>query len=98
MARRRLRKRCTQEKQLGYRVVGHHGVLCPRCRQRTEIREHVLLTQRHLRRPYYFSRWFYCRNPSCPVTLHMSEEFKVRRANNEQTSRTATAVEPNNPR
>jgi hypothetical protein len=98
MARRRLRKRRPQERQQNYRVVGQHGVLCPRCRQPTEIREHILLTKRHLRQPYYFSRWFYCRNPSCPVTLHMSEAFKVRRPNHEQTSRTATAVEPNKPR
>ena len=91
MAIRRLRRWSQQDKK--YCVVGHDGLPCPRCRQPMEIREHVLITKRHLQQPYYFSRWFYCRNPRCPVTLHLSEAFKVRRLNNEQTSRTATAAE-----
>ena len=62
-----------------YRVIGRNGIPCPRCGQQTEMREHVAITDKHLRQPYYFSRWFYCRNPQCPVTLHVTENFKVRR-------------------
>ena len=63
------------------RVIGRNGIPCPRCGEPTEIREHVAITDKHLRQPYYFSRWFYCRNPKCRVTLHTIEEFKVRRSN-----------------
>jgi hypothetical protein len=63
----------------GYRVIGGNGLPCPRCGQATQIREHVAITDKHLRQPYYFSRWFYCRNPQCPVTMHVTENFKVRR-------------------
>jgi hypothetical protein len=60
-----------------YRVVGHDGMPCPRCGEPTEIREHTEITKQHLRQPFYFSRWFYCRNHECKVTLHMVEQFKV---------------------
>jgi hypothetical protein len=60
-----------------HRTVSGEGVRCPRCDLPTEIREHREITAKHLSQPYYFTRWFYCRNPNCPVTLHMSEAYKV---------------------
>jgi hypothetical protein len=53
------------------------GDPCPRCCQPTEIREHPEITEKHRRQPYYFTRWFYCTNPHCIVTLHMAERYKV---------------------
>lgn len=60
-----------------FKIIGFDGIPCPRCRQRTQIREHVAITEKHLRQPFYFSRWFYCVNKHCKVSLHMAEEFKV---------------------
>jgi hypothetical protein len=60
-----------------HKVVGQNGIPCPRCGCLTEIREHTEITAKQLAKPYYFTRWYYCRNPHCVVTLHMSEEFKV---------------------
>ena len=62
-----------------YRVIPGHGVACPGCGRPTQVRKHVAITKKHLRQPYYFDRWFYCCNPRCFVTLHVAEEFKVRR-------------------
>jgi hypothetical protein len=53
------------------------GDPCPRCCRPTEIREHPEITEKHRRQPYYFTRWFFCTNPDCKVTLHMSERYKV---------------------
>ena len=63
-----------------YRVIPGEGIPCPRCGEPTQIRKHLAITDRHLQQPYYFSRWFYCRNSHCAVTVHVTEEFKVRRA------------------
>lgn len=58
-------------------VVPGEGDSCPRCGRSTQIREHDEIREKHLRQPYYFSRWFYCCNPACVVTLHMAERYKV---------------------
>ncbi len=61
-----------------YVVVPEPGMPCPRCGQPTEIREHAKLTEKHLvKQPYYFTRWFYCKNVGCKVSTHMSEAYKV---------------------
>jgi hypothetical protein len=61
-----------------YVVVPELGMPCPKCGTPTEIREHKTLTPKHLvKQPYYFSRWFYCKAPSCKVSTHMSEQYKV---------------------
>jgi hypothetical protein len=58
-------------------VVAGEGPPCPRCARPTQIREHDRIKAKHLRQPYYFTRWFYCTNARCKVTLHMEERFKV---------------------
>jgi hypothetical protein len=42
-----------------------------------QIREHGRIRQKHLRQPYYYSRWYKCRHGDCRTTLVMPEEFKV---------------------
>jgi hypothetical protein len=75
----RYQRKSQPQRLRSYHVVGRNGVPCPRCGEPTEIREHMSITDKHLRQPYYFRRWFYCRNPSCSVTLHLVEDFKERR-------------------
>jgi hypothetical protein len=57
--------------------LGRIGDPCPRCGQLTEVREHRSVTAKLLRQPFYYSRWFYCTNPSCRTTLIMPEHFRV---------------------
>ena len=58
-------------------VVGKNGDPCPRCGCRTEIRQHKQIRAKHLRQPFYYSRWYYCVNPGCRTTQIMLEKFKV---------------------
>ena len=50
---------------------------CPRCERLMQVRAHVAITEKQLRKPYYFSRWYCCVNNNCRTTLVMPEEFKV---------------------
>lgn len=60
-----------------HQTAGHDGDPCPHCRRPMEIRQHAKLTAKHLRQPYYFSRWFECTRTDCPTTLVMPPRFKV---------------------
>jgi hypothetical protein len=42
-----------------------------------EVREHASIGPKQLRQPYYYSRWYCCRNKQCRTTLVMPDEFKV---------------------
>ena len=59
------------------RVIAGVGPACSRCGEPTEVREHGEVTAKMLRQPFYFSRWYYCRNRECRTTLIMPDEFKV---------------------
>ena len=43
-----------------------------------QIREYSNLTDKHLYRPYFYTRWFCCVNKSCRTTLVMPVRYKVR--------------------
>jgi hypothetical protein len=58
-------------------IVPGKGPPCARCGWSTQIREHAVITERELRKPYYFRRWFRCINRKCKTTLIMPDEFKV---------------------
>jgi hypothetical protein len=60
-----------------FNVLGYDGDPCHRCGKLTQIREHIEIKQRHLKQPFYYSRWFCCVNPNCRTTLIMPERFKV---------------------
>lgn len=60
-----------------YRITGEQGINCPKCARPTQTREHTELRAKHFKQPYYFKKWYYCTNQSCPVTTHMAEEHKV---------------------
>jgi hypothetical protein len=58
-------------------IEDNAGGPCPRCGRATEVRQHPSITAKELRRPYYFSRWFICRNPHCQTTVITREKDKV---------------------
>jgi hypothetical protein len=60
-------------------VDGELGDACPRCGHATEVREHKEITDRQLRQPYYFARWFHCTNVRCRTTLIMPDRYRVYR-------------------
>lgn len=57
--------------------ISTDGRPCPRCKQPTHVYEHEKITDHELRRPFYYSRWYKCVNPSCITTMIMPEQFKV---------------------
>jgi hypothetical protein len=59
------------------RIVEGAGIDCPRCGKPTQIREHKQVTDKQLRQPFYYSRWFCCLNRKCRTTLVMMDEHKV---------------------
>jgi hypothetical protein len=59
------------------KIVGFDGPPCRRCGCPTEIREHERVTEKELGKPFYYRRWYNCRNRDCRTTLIMPDEFKV---------------------
>jgi len=58
-------------------VIAGAGDPCPRCGRPTEIREHPRITDRERRRPYYYQRWFYCRNTACRTSTIVAERYRI---------------------
>ena len=58
-------------------IRSEEGDPCPRCNQPTQVREHRHLTDKLLKQPFYYTRWFYCRNKHCKTTTIMQDKFKV---------------------
>src|SRR5262245_6923748 len=67
----------SKQRKQNRRIVDGYGDACPRCGRKTQIREHVAITERELAKPFYYSRWFKCLNPHCKTTLIMPEKFRV---------------------
>lgn len=65
------------KKSNNMKIVGLDGPPCPRCGCPTEIREHERITEKELAKPFYYSRWYICRNRDCTTTNIMPQEFKV---------------------
>lgn len=72
-------------------TLGTSGVCCPRCGRATEIREHKAIGPRDLRRPFFYSRWFYCANPRCKTSTVVLSEYRVFNVEPE-TERRMTAI------
>lgn len=60
-----------------HRTTDEVGKPCIKCGTLTQVREHTHLTDKHLRQPYYFSKWYCCINPNCKTTIFMDEKYKV---------------------
>ena len=77
---------------MSYNIVGSSGDPCPRCGRATEIREHRYITAKELRRPFYYSRWFFCRNPRCKTSTIVLPEYRVSNAVTSEPERRMTAI------
>lgn len=64
-------------------IIPGPGDPCPRCDRPTQIREHTFVSEKHLRQPFYYSRWFYCTNKHCRTGPVMPARFKVMRDDQE---------------
>lgn len=49
---------------------------CPKCGTQMERRKHEEITQKQLRKSFYFSEWDVCQNKDCRMVKHY-EHFKV---------------------
>jgi hypothetical protein len=79
------------------KIVSFDGPPCPRCGCPTEIREHERITEKELARPFYYSRWYNCRNEKCQTNIIHADEFKVRIESKAQRPHdTATTTERRN--
>jgi hypothetical protein len=58
-------------------VVPGVGPPCPRCGCATDVRSHRRVGARELRKPFYFSQWYFCTNRKCRTTTVMPPEFRV---------------------
>jgi hypothetical protein len=72
------------------------GDPCPRCGREMAVCEHDRITDKQLRQPFYYSRWFRCLRGDCRTTLVMPERFKV--WNGEQGRRLEAIKEQLTPR
>ena len=74
-----LKARGRREKAMlprGTVVVGL-GPPCPRCKNLMQVREHAVITEKQLKKPYYYSRWHCCSTTNCRTKLVMPEKFRV---------------------
>lgn len=60
-----------------WREVSKEGVSCISCGQKTQIREHVSLREKHFKQPFYFKQWYSCINKDCKTEIFMQEKDKV---------------------
>jgi hypothetical protein len=47
------------------------------CGWKSERRIHKEITDKELRRPFYYSQWYNCTNPSCRTNIFMKEVDRV---------------------
>jgi hypothetical protein len=60
-----------------YIVVDESGPPCPRCQSPMQVRQHDRITEKHLRQPFFYDRWYCCMRGSCRTTLVMPPEHRV---------------------
>lgn len=48
--------------------------LCPRCKSLMEVRGHKRITEKLLKKAYYFEEWYYCQNCSY---IQLFEDKKI---------------------
>lgn len=59
------------------RILDEKGPACHSCERPTQVREHIAISAKQLRQPFFYSRWYKCINNQCRTTLIMPNEFKV---------------------
>ena len=58
-------------------ITGNDGPPCPSCGKPTQIRKHKTIRARELKRPFYYSRWYFCVNSKCVTSTILPSEFRV---------------------
>ncbi len=56
-------------------------MVCKRCSKELEERTHSEITEKILKQPYYFSKWYVCRD--CNF-IQLVEKFKIKNNNYER--------------
>jgi hypothetical protein len=64
-----------------YNIVPSDGTVCPRCNEVAETRQHPVITEKQLKQPFYYRRWYNCKNENCKTTTFMLEGWKVKNKN-----------------
>jgi hypothetical protein len=59
------------------KIISVDGPPCRRCGCPTEIREHERITEKEVAKPFYYRRWYNCRNKKCQTNIIHADEFKV---------------------
>lgn len=76
--RRKISKITSKNRDAGNtRSLGIVGPPCRRCGVATEVREHKVIREKELSRPFYYRRWFNCINVLCPTQLIMPADERV---------------------
>jgi hypothetical protein len=58
-------------------VISGTGIPCINCGEITELRYHKEITPKLLAQPFYYSKWYNCKNPDCRTTIFMEDADKV---------------------
>jgi hypothetical protein len=64
-----------------YRVIEPDGTTCPRCDSVAETRVHAAITEKQLKQPFYYKRWYVCLNEHCKTNIFMLDDWKVKNKN-----------------
>jgi hypothetical protein len=65
------------QKKGNHIIVENKDVACPRCNVLAEAREHNGISEKILRQPFYYMKWFNCRNHNCKTSIFMLDTYKV---------------------
>ncbi len=57
-------------------VVSGDGDPCPRCGKPMQIRQYNAIDEEQMRQPFFYTRWFCCKNENCKTTLVMPARYK----------------------
>lgn len=57
--------------------IDEDGEECPRCGQVSTARIHARITEKLLSQPYYYSKWFCCKNRRCRTDIFYNEIYRV---------------------
>lgn len=59
------------------KIIQSDGTVCELCNTVAEVREHRSIGAKEKARPFYFSRWYECKNPVCPRRTFFKEQYKI---------------------
>lgn len=60
-----------------YKLREPDGTQCELCNSVAEVREHTEITAQVLKQPFYYSQWYFCKDPHCKREIFFNEKYKV---------------------